>query len=156
MNMLSSMQSQGQMQAQGQGQNQGQNQVWGQAQGQDQTQGQVDTINLATIVTEWRKIHEEITQLRQQASEKTKRATVLENIIMNIMKQQNVGALDLKSSGGRILYAKKQRKSGLNGKVIQKLLTEHLKDEVKAAEAVKYLSEHREAVTKEKLAYEKM
>ena len=154
--MLSSMQSQGQMQAQGQGQNQGQNQVWGQAQGQDQTQGQVDTINLATIVTEWRKIHEEITQLRQQASEKTKRATVLENIIMNIMKQQNVGALDLKSSGGRILYAKKQRKSGLNGKVIQKLLTEHLKDEVKAAEAVKYLSEHREAVTKEKLAYEKM
>lgn len=164
--MLSSMQGQGQgqMQSQGQGQNQRQNQLWGQVQGQTQTQeqgheqgqGQVDTINLATIVTEWRKIHEEITQLRQQASEKTKRATVLENIIMNIMKQQNVGALDLKSSGGRILYAKKQRKSGLNGKVIQKLLTEHLKDEVKAAEAVKYLSEHREAVTKEKLAYEKM
>lgn len=148
MNTLSSMQGQGQ----GQGQNQ--SQMWGHNQGQEQTQ--VDTINLATIVTEWRKMHDEITQLRQQASEKTKRATVLENIIMNIMKQQNVGALDLKSSGGRILYAKKQRKSGLNGKVIQKLLTEHLKDEVKAAEAVKYLSEHREAVTKEKLAYEKM
>jgi hypothetical protein len=116
----------------------------------------VDPVNLATIVTEWRRVHEEISQLRQQASEKAKRANVLEGIIMNIMKQQNVGALDLKSSGGRILYNKKQRKSGLNSKVIQKLLTEHLKDETKAAEAVKYLSEHREAVVKEKLAYERL
>jgi hypothetical protein len=116
----------------------------------------MDPQNLATIVVEWRRIHEEITQLRQQASEKTKRAKILEAIIMNIMKQQNVGALDLKSSGGRILYEKKERKSGLNSKTIQKLLTEHLKDEAKAAEAVKYLSEHREPVTKEKLAYEKL
>ena len=116
----------------------------------------VDPVNLATIVTEWRRVHEEISQLRQQASEKAKRANVLEGIIMNIMKQQNVGALDLKSSGGRILYNKKQKKEGLNGKVIQKLLTEHLKDETKAAEAVKYLSEHREAVVKEKLAYERL
>jgi hypothetical protein len=119
-------------------------------------QAPIDTTNLATIVTEWRRIHEEITQLKQQASEKTKRAKILEAIIMNIMKQQNVGALDLKSSGGRILYNKKEKKSGLNGKVIQKLLTEHLKDETKAAEAVKYLTEHREAVTQEKLAYEKL
>ena len=72
------------------------------------------------------------------------------------MKQQNVGALDLKSSGGRILYEKKERKSGLNAKTIQKLLTEHLKDETKAAEAVKYMAEHRDAVTKEKLAYERV
>jgi hypothetical protein len=118
--------------------------------------GPVDTVNLATIVTEWRKVHEEITQLKQQASEKAKRAKVLEAIIMNIMKQQNVGALDLKSSGGRILYNKKQKKEGLNGKVIQKLLTEHLKDETKAAEAVKYLTEHRESVLQEKLAYERL
>lgn len=123
---------------------------------QPQVTPQIDTGNLATIVTEWRRIHDEIAQLKQQASEKTKRATVLEGIIMNIMKQQNLGALDLKSSGGRILYAKKQRKSGLNEKVIQKLLTEHLKDETKAAEAVKYLKDKREAVVKEKLAYEKL
>ncbi len=115
-----------------------------------------DTHNLATIVSEWRKIHEEIAQHKQQASEKTKRANVLEAIIMNIMKQQNVGALDLKSSGGRILYEKKERKSGLNTKTIQKLLTAHLKDETKAAEAVKYLTDNREPVTKEKLAYEKL
>jgi hypothetical protein len=122
----------------------------------DASAAPVDTQNLATIVTEWRRVHEEIAQHRQQASEKTKRAKVLEGIIMNIMKQQNLGALDLKSSGGRILYEKQQKKIGLNTKVIQKLLSEHLKDETKAADAVKYLSEHRDAVTKEKLAYEKL
>jgi hypothetical protein len=122
---------------------------------QPQTSHQ-DAQNLATIVTEWRKMHEDIQTLKQQASEKTKRAKVLEAIIMNIMKQQNLGALDLKSSGGRILYEKQQRKTGLNTKTIQKLLTEHLKDEAQAADAVKYLTDHRDAVTKEKLSYTKL
>ena len=116
----------------------------------------VDTQTLSTTVTEWCRICEEIATHKQQAREKGKRVKVLESIIMNIMKQQNLGALDLKSSGGRILYKKKEGKSGLNGKLIQKLLTEHMKDETKAAEAMKYLTEHREAVTKEKLAYEKL
>lgn len=111
--------------------------------------------NLATVVTEWRKVNEEIARIKNEVSEKTKRAKVLEGIIMNIMKQQNTGALDLKSSGGRIHYEKQERKVGLNAKTIQKLLTEHLKDEMKAAEAVKYMTEHREAVVKEKLSYEK-
>jgi hypothetical protein len=114
-----------------------------------------DTQNLAIIVTEWRKMCDEITQHKQQVSEKGKRVKVLEGLILNIMKQNNLGALDLKSSGGRILYQKKEGKSGLNGKVLQKLLTEHLKDETKAAEALKYINENREATTKEKLSYEK-
>jgi hypothetical protein len=115
----------------------------------------VDTQNLATIVSEWRRICDEISVHKQQASEKTKKVKVLESIILNIMKQQNLGALDLKNSGGRILYQKKEGKSGLNAKTLQKLLTAHLKDENKAAEALKYINENREATTKEKLAYEK-
>lgn len=115
-----------------------------------------DVQNLATIVSEWRRNHDEISQQKQQIREKVKRVKVLEAIIMNIMKQQNMGAIDLKSSGGRILYEKQERKSGLSSKTLQKLLTEHLKDETKASEAVKYLTEHRDAVTKEKLAYEKL
>lgn len=117
---------------------------------------QVDTQNLATVVTEWRRIYDEISTHKQQVSEKKKRVKVLEIIIMQIMKQQNLGALDLKSSGGRILYEKKESKAGLNVKSLQKLLTEHLKDESKAADALKYINEHREATTKEKLAYEKL
>ena len=122
----------------------------------EQTAAPSEAQNLATIVTEWRKIHEDIAKDKDRIKENKKRAGILESIIMNIMKQKNLGALDLKSSGGRILYEKKERKSGLNAKTLQKLLTEHMKDEAKAAEAMKYVSDHREPVTKEKLAYEKL
>lgn len=115
----------------------------------------VDTQNLATIVTEWRRMCDEVAVQKQQIGEKGKKIKVLEGIILNIMKQKNLGALDLKASGGRILYKKKEGKSGLNAKSLQKLLTAHMKDETKAAEALKYINENREATTKEKLSYEK-
>lgn len=115
----------------------------------------VDTQNLATIVTEWRRMCDEISSEKKQTGEKAKRVKVLEGIILNIMKQQNLGALDLKSSGGRILYQKKEGKTGLSAKVLQKLLVDHMKDEAKASDALKYINEHREATTKEKLSYEK-
>jgi len=115
----------------------------------------VDTQNLATIVTEWRRMCDEVAIQKQQVGEKGKKIKVLEGIILSIMKQKNLGALDLKASGGRILYKKKEGKSGLNAKSLQKLLTAHLKDETKAVEALKYINENREATTKEKLSYEK-
>ena len=114
-----------------------------------------DTQNLAMIVTQWRSMSDELTLLKQQVAEKAKRVKVLEGLIMSAMKKDNLGALDLKSSGGRILYEKKDGKSGLSAKVLQKLLTEHLKDETKASEALKYIAEHREVVNKEKISSEK-
>ena len=110
--------------------------------------------NLAGIVQEWRRIHEEIAQHKQAASEKKKRAKVLEAIILNIMKQNNMGALDLKS-GGRIVYEKKNVKGSFNMGSLQKMLSEHMKDEAKAAEAVKFMIEHREQREKDKLSFEK-
>jgi len=114
-----------------------------------------DLTNLGTIVQEWRRIHEEISDLKQQAREKSKRVKVLEEIVMKTMKVNNIGALDLKNSGGRILYNKRQSKEGLNPKVIQELLTAHMKSEEKAAEAIKYISENRKSKTREGLLYEK-
>ena len=116
----------------------------------------MDTQNLATIVLEWRRIQDELVGLRQQTSEKNKRAKILEGIILTIMKQNNMGALDLKSSGARILYEQKQTKITLNSKTLQKLLTEHFKNETQAAEAVQYISEHREGGVKAKLKCEKL
>jgi hypothetical protein len=115
-----------------------------------------DTQNLATIVTEWRRMSDELVLQKQQVAEKMKRVKVLEGLIMTTMKKDNLGALDLKNSGGRVLYEKRDAKSGLNAKVLQKLLTEHLKDETKASEALKYIAEHRDVVSKEKISYEKL
>jgi hypothetical protein len=115
----------------------------------------LDVNNLGTVVQEWRRIHEEISDLKQQAREKSKRAKVLEEIVMKTMKVNNIGALDLKNSGGRILYNKKNAKEVLNPKTIQKLLTQHFKSDEKAIEALKYINEHRESKTRESLLYEK-
>lgn len=115
----------------------------------------VEISNLGTIVQEWRRLHEEISDINQQVREKKKRVKILEEIVLKTMKMNNIGTLDLKNSGGRILYNKKNSKEGLNAKTIHKLLSEHLKSEEKAAEAIKYINEHRESKTRENLLYEK-
>ena len=116
----------------------------------------VDISNLGTIVNEWRRLHEEISDLKQQAREKTKRIKILEEIVLKTMKVNNIGAVDLKSSGGRLLYKKSQTKEGLNPKTLQKLLTDHFKSEERATETMKYITENRAAKTRESLAYEKL
>jgi hypothetical protein len=114
-----------------------------------------DINNLSTLVQEWRRIHEEISDLKQQTREKTKRIKMLEEIVMKTMKVNNIGALDLKNSGGRILYNKKQSKEGLNPKTIQDLLSTHLKSAEKATEAMEFINKNRKLKTRENLFYEK-
>ena len=70
------------------------------------------------------------------------------------MKRNKIGALDLKNTGGRILYRRKTSKESLGNKNIQRLLAEHLKSETKAAEVMKYFDEHRGSKVKESLLYE--
>lgn len=115
-----------------------------------------DMNNLSVVVQEWQRIHDEISKHREQVREKSKRVKILETIILNIMKQNNIGALDLKSSSARILYKKKSAKESLAPKTLQKLLAEHLKDEKAAADALKYVVEHRKTSIKEGLQYEKI
>ena len=115
----------------------------------------VDLTNLGTIVQEWRRLHEEISELKQQAREKTKRVKILEEIVLKTMKVNKIGALDLKSSGGRVLYNKKNAKEGLSVKTLQKLLSDHMKSEQRASEAVKYIQENRGEKVRENLVYEK-
>ena len=76
-------------------------------------------------------------------------------MILRIMKKYNIGALDLKGSGGRLLYRKQTTKAALNPKTLTTLLSTHLKSETAAAEAIKYIVDNREARPRESLLYEK-
>lgn len=114
-----------------------------------------DTASLPTAIQEWRRVQDEIQSFKQQIREKSRRAKALEQFIMTIMKRYNIGALDLKSSNGRVLYKRSKRTAGLNPKTLNKLMADYMKSEEKAAEAVKYINEHRETKTSEKLTYEK-
>lgn len=118
------------------------------------SQPENDTASLPTAIKEWCRIQDEIVQYKLQIRERTRRMKALENFIMEIMKRNNIGALDLKSSGGRILYKKSKRTSGLNTDTLNKLLAEYLNSDEKAQEVIKFISERRSTKVSERLAYE--
>ena len=114
-----------------------------------------DMLTLTTAIVEWRRLKEESDTYRQQLKERSKKMKVLEEVILRVMKSNNIGALDLKSSGGRVLYKKQKRQAGLGQKNMMVLMAAALQSEAKATEVMKYIQEHREVVTKESIAYEK-
>jgi hypothetical protein len=111
--------------------------------------------NLRQIIVTWRELEAEASTLSAQMREKKKRQKALEEMILRIMKKYNIGALDLKGSGGRLLYRRQTTKAALNPKVLTGLLATHLKSETAAADAIKYIGEHRESRVRESLLYEK-
>ena len=113
-----------------------------------------DLTSLPNLIKTWKALVDETKELKDQMREKTKRQKALEEMILQSMKRNNIGALDLKNSGGRILYRRKTSKESLGNKNIQRLLSEHLKSETKAAEVMKYFEEHRGSKGKESLLYE--
>ena len=68
---------------------------------------------------------------------------------------RDIGALDLKNSGGRVLFKKQKRQAGLGQKTMERLIAEHLESHEKAQHLMNYIKEHREVVTKESIHYEK-
>lgn len=110
---------------------------------------------LTHSIIEWRRLKEDMEDLRQQIKERSKKMKALEEVIVRIMKNHNIGALDLKNSGGRVLFKKQKRQAGLGQKNMMKLVSDHLQSEEKARELMTYIQEHREVVTKESIHYEK-
>ena len=110
---------------------------------------------LTHSIIEWRRLRELCDDAKQGLRENSKKMKALEEVILRVMKNHNICALDLKSSGGRVLYKKQKRQAGLGQKNMVKLMTEGLKSEEQATALMKYIQEHREVVTKESIAYEK-
>jgi hypothetical protein len=111
--------------------------------------------NLKDIIVQWKQLEGEVSVLASQMSEKKKKLKLLDDMILRSMKKHNIGALDLKGSGGRLLYRRQTTKVGLNPKTISTLLTQHLKSETAATDALKYINEHRGSKVRESLLYER-
>jgi hypothetical protein len=110
---------------------------------------------LSNSIIEWRRLKEECEEYSQQLRERKKKMKALEEVILRVMKNHNIGALDLKSSGGRVLFKKQKRQAALGQKNMMKLVSDHLQSEEKAKDLMTYIQEHREIVMKESIAYEK-
>lgn len=110
---------------------------------------------LSQMIKAWRDLQKESDDLNTQIKERKKRCKAMEEVILRIMKKNNIGALDLQSSGGRLLYRRQTTKAGLGQKDIARLLADHLKSEQAATTALQYIAEHRGTKVKESLLYEK-
>lgn len=110
---------------------------------------------LSLVIRTWRELQKESEELSTMMKEKKKRKLALEEMILRIMKKNNIGALDLKSTGGRLIMRRKTTKGNLGQKDMVRLLGEHMKSEQKAAEAIQYITEHRGSKVKESILYEK-
>jgi hypothetical protein len=115
-----------------------------------------DIQQLSEAIKSWHTTFEKITAARQIIKEESKRQKTLESLIVSMMKNHAIGALDLKASGGRILYKKQKRTNAVPKKDMLPLLAEHLGDEKKAKEALEFLEKHKTSEWKEGLRYEKL
>ena len=113
-----------------------------------------DLAKLTYSIIEWRRLKVENDAVRDAVRERTKKMTALEDIILRVMKSHNIGALDLKNSGGRVLFNKQKRQVGLSQKTMAKLVSEHLQSDEAALELMKYIQEHREIKIVESIRYE--
>ena len=110
---------------------------------------------LSLVIKTWQELSKETEDISAQLREKKKRQHALEEMILRIMKKNNIGALDLKSSGGRLIYRKKTTKGTLAQKDLSRLLADYMKSEKTATEALQYITDHRGSKVKESLLYEK-
>jgi hypothetical protein len=113
-----------------------------------------DLATLTYSIIEWRRLKVENDAVRDAVRERNKKMKALEEIIVRVMKSHNIGALDLKNSGGRVLFNKQKRQVGLSQKTMAKLVSEHLQSDEAAIELMKYIQEHREIKIVESIRYE--
>lgn len=123
---------------------------------------QSDFKNLPNLLTEWKKIQEEKQNLvsekkkvNERIREQEKRAEAMQGMIVKIMKNNSIGALDLKSSNARALYKKRVIKAPIGKKEMKQYLTEHFKSDDEAKKLLEFLDKKRDTTVRETLVYEK-
>ena len=114
-----------------------------------------DLSTLTHSIIEWRRMKEIYDRNRQDIRESATKIKALEEVILRIMREHRIGALDLKNSGGRVLFKKSKRQAGLGQKMMEKLIAEHLESTEKAQALMQYVQDHREVIIKESILYEK-
>ena len=101
-------------------------------------------------VKEWVRIDNEIRQLQSEISILRQDKKILNSVLMDTMKSNNIDCFDL--NDGQICYTKKNVKKPINNKVLLEILTKYYKgDLIQASEINEYIKENRSEITKENI-----
>lgn len=109
---------------------------------------------LPQMIAAWKEAKKESDVLKQQLREKVVKQRALEEVILRVMKKNQIGALDLKASNGRLSRRERKSKEALSQKFLTEMLAEHLKSEEAGKKAVEFLEQKRAVRTKDVLAFE--
>jgi len=114
-----------------------------------------DLATLTYSIIEWRRLKEEKDTLSQQLREKNTKMKALEKIILAVMKSHNIGALDLKNSGGRVFFKTKKTQASVGQKGMIKLIGDYMKSAEEATKLMEFIQAQRPVLVKESIHYEK-
>ena len=114
-----------------------------------------DLGTLTHSIIQWRQLTEENDSRKIQVRETTVKMKALETVIVRVMKEHNIGALDLKNSGGRVLFQKHKRQAAMGQKNMEKWIGEFLQSTDEAKKLMTHIQEKREIITSESIKYEK-
>lgn len=102
----------------------------------------LSTHQLPDLIREWRALEADLNDLSAEVREKRKRVKAVRDMIMNIMKGNRIGALNI--SSGAVMTRTKSTKVPLTKKFITETLVDFFKGNRAQAEAcAAYLDEHR-------------
>jgi len=114
-----------------------------------------DLQTLTHSIIEWRRLKEENDLRKREVREATTKMNALEKIILAVMKSHNIGALDLKNSGGRVFFKTKKSQASVGQKGMVKLIGDYLKSPEEATKLMEFVQSNRGVVVKETIFYEK-
>ena len=115
-----------------------------------------DLTQLPQMIVQWRQTQDEVKKLKEQIREHTIREKAYRDVIMRVMKKNQIGTLDLQQSQSRVLYNTKEKKGSIGMKNLVGQLGEFMKSDEEAKKAVDYLLGKRQTKSVETLVIEKM
>ena len=113
-----------------------------------------DLATLTHSIIEWRRLKEESDGWKRQLREANTKMKALEKIILAVMKSHNIGALDLKNSGGRVFFKTQKKQGSVGQKGMVKLIGDYLKSADEAVKLMDFVQAQRPIIVKESIHYE--
>lgn len=103
---------------------------------------------LISYVKEWVSIDEEMKQLQKVIREKREKKKQLNEVLINVMKQNEIECFD--TNNGKLLYSVNKTKKAISKKLLFETLQRYYKnDEDKAKELASFILESRDECVKE-------
>jgi hypothetical protein len=103
---------------------------------------------LVNHIKEWIKVDTEISKLKAEVSERTKKKKALSDTLMNVMKTNKIDCFDI--NGGSLVYKSNKIKKPINKVTLLAALQSYYdKDPQIAEELTKYVLDNREEQIKE-------